>query len=93
MSMTTDQRLFVESQVSSRRKSMGVAYALWLFLGFFSMHRFYLEKPKSAILQIVLNCLIVGLIWTLIDAFLIPGMIRDHENKMRDNIYRNVGGI
>lgn len=93
MTMTTDQRLFVESQVSSRRKSMGVAYALWFFLGLISMHRFYLEKPKTAILQIVLNCILVGLIWTLIDAFLIPGMIRDHENKVRGDIYKNVGGI
>lgn len=85
-SLTTDQRLFIESQVSSRRKSMGAAYALWLFLGLLSMHRFYLERPGSAILQIILNCLVVGLIWTLIDAFLIPGMIRDHANKVRNEL-------
>lgn len=88
MSMTTDQRLFIESQVSSRRKSMGVAYALWFFLGLFSMHRFYLEKPGTAILQILLNCILIGLIWTLIDAFLIPGMIRQHEEKVRAGLYR-----
>lgn len=88
MAMTTDHRLYIETQVMAQRKSMGLAYVLWLFLGLLSIHRFYLEKPGSAILQIILNCLIVGLIWTLIDAFLIPGMTREHEAKVRARLYQ-----
>jgi TM2 domain-containing membrane protein YozV len=91
MSLSTDQRLFIESQVMGRRKSMLIAYLLWGFLGLFSMHRFYLEKPKSAILQLVLNFLIVGLIWLLVDAFLIPGMIRQHEDGLRLRLLRHAG--
>jgi TM2 domain-containing membrane protein YozV len=86
MALTTDQRLFIESEVSRSRKSIGVAYALWFFLGLFSAHRFYLDRPGSAILQIVLNCLLVGLIWVLIDAFLIPGMIRKREDDLRQRL-------
>jgi TM2 domain-containing membrane protein YozV len=32
-----------------KRKSKLVAYLLWLFLGFFSAHKFYLEKDKTGI--------------------------------------------
>lgn len=92
MTLTTDQRLYVESQVSARRKSTGLAYALWFFLGLLSIHRFYLERPKTAILQIILNCLIVGLLWTLFDAFLIPGMIRKCEDNERQRLYQVVAG-
>jgi len=77
----------IEAQVASSRKSMGVAYALWLFLGLLSLHRFYLERPGTAILQIILNCLIIGLLWTLFDAFLIPGMIRQQQDRMRARLY------
>lgn len=93
MTLTTDQRLLIESQVTARRKSTGVAYALWFFLGFFSMHRFYLERSGSAVLQIVLNFVIVGLIWTLVDAFLIPGMIRKLEEETRQQLYGRVAGF
>lgn len=77
----------IESQVASSRKSMGVAYALWFFLGLLSLHRFYLERPATAILQIILNCLIVGIFWTLFDVFLIPGMIRQQQERVRARLY------
>ncbi|MFD2205771.1 NINE protein [Kiloniella antarctica] len=32
-------------------KSFTVAYALWLFMGFFGGHRFYLDRVKVGILQ------------------------------------------
>ncbi len=92
MSLTTDHRLYIESQVAARRKSIGIAYALWFFLGVFSAHRFYLDRPGSAIAQLVLNFLIVGLIWTIADAFLIPGMIRKREEQMRQQLYAIAGG-
>lgn len=33
------------------RKSMGVAYLLWFFLGTFGVHRFYLRRRTSAWVQ------------------------------------------
>lgn len=62
-------------------KSMLVAYILWFFLGFFSAHRFYTGRTGSAIAQLILNFLVIGLIWTLIDVFLIPGMVRNPTVK------------
>lgn len=87
--MTTDQKLLVENQVAQGGPSVGVAYVLWALLGLLSAHRFYLGRPASAFFQIVLNLMLVGLVWTLIDAFLIPGMVRaTRERARRDLISR-----
>jgi TM2 domain-containing membrane protein YozV len=86
MTLTPDHRLLIESQVQAQRKSVGVAYLLWLFLGLLSIHRFYLDRPGSAIAQLLLNCIIIGIPWTLIDVFLIPGMIRQRDAQLRTHL-------
>ena len=71
-------------------KSPVVAYLLWFFLGGLGAHRFYLGRPQSALGMLALNLLgwatvwfVIGwvfwialAIWWIVDAFLIPGMIR-----------------
>jgi TM2 domain-containing membrane protein YozV len=78
------------------KKSMGVAYLLWFFLGGFGAHRFYLGRTGSAtfivlctLLSIPLMFIFVGFVtifisafWVLIDLFLIPGMVDDHNMKL-----------
>lgn len=62
-------------------KSAGVAYLLWLF----SVHRFYLGRPLSAVLYL---CTIGGLgVWALLDLLLIPGMV-DKENAKLGRLMR-----
>lgn len=76
------------------KKSLLVAYLLWWFLGFVGAHRFYLGRTGSAVLMLLLSAVswvltfvlvgflglaLIGL-WWLIDALLIPGMVR------RDNL-------
>ena len=39
----------------AERKSMGTAYLLWLFLGFFGAHRFYTGRRESGIGYVVLT--------------------------------------
>lgn len=74
--------------VAVAEKSLIVSYLLWLFLGGVGGHRFYLGRPGSALLLLMLNvagwatiALGIGLIflalaglWLFIDLFLIPGM-------------------
>jgi len=56
-----------------KKKSKGVAYALWLFLGLFGGHRFYLGHIGVGVLQL----LTVGGfgIWWIIDAFALNNII------------------
>lgn len=100
MALNTQDRIPIEQRVTNEAKSTGVAYALWYFTGVFGGHRFYLGRPGSAIAQLFLT--ILGLIsiggpigfvllailaiWIVIDAFLIPGMIRQHKDSIRETL-------
>ena len=69
------------------RKSVGVAYTLWLFLGFFGVHRFYLGRVGSGLIYLFTFGLCgIGLIY---DLFVIPRMVRE-ENMLNGNGF---GGV
>ena len=56
-------------------KDKGTAY-LWWLLG---LHRFYLGKPKTALLQFIT---LGGLgIWWMIDFFTIPSMVKEYNEE------------
>ncbi|MCX5578069.1 TM2 domain-containing protein [Kaistia terrae] len=83
MTLTTEQQLLIEMRVANEGPSTATAYLLWLFLWFISAHRFYLGRPGTAVLQILSYFIAIGFIWLLIDAFLIPGMIRQRQDEIR----------
>ena len=74
----------------AQKKTLGVAYLLWFFLGSLGGHRFYAGKTGTAIAQLLLTLtgcctMFVGIgfvllgcvaVRVLIDAFLLPGIIR-----------------
>lgn len=82
------------------RKSIGAAYAIWFFLGFLGIHRFYLGRTASGVGQLLL--FVVGLfllpigvgallwlalgVWWLIDVALIPGIVRRHDAVLLDRL-------
>lgn len=72
-------------------KSKGVAYLLWLLFGWLGVHRFYAGKTGSGLAQLLLSLSVVGFVvtffWWLIDAFLIPEMINEHNLNTIDMIY------
>jgi TM2 domain-containing membrane protein YozV len=84
----TQELLLVEQRVTNEGRSVVVAYLLWFFLGWLSAHRFYLGRTGTALLQILLNLVVIGFVWVLIDAFLIPGMVREEHAKLRDELIR-----
>ena len=90
MESATQDKILIEQRISNEGPSIVLAYVLWVFLGFFSGHRFYLGRTRSAILQIILNCLLVGLIWGVIDLFLIPGMVREKQASLRQRLTREL---
>jgi len=86
----------------ANKKSALLAYILWFFLGFFGLHRMYLGRVGSGVAMLLLHGLswltyviligwvgfaILGL-WWLIDALLIPGMARDYNNRLVDQLTR-----
>jgi TM2 domain-containing membrane protein YozV len=78
----------------SRRKSAGVAYLLLIFLGGLGAHRFYLGRPLTAVLQLLLTVsgLVFGVplialgLWLLIDLFITAGMVRSDNEDLIDQI-------
>jgi TM2 domain-containing membrane protein YozV len=87
-----DSAAFLQPATARPTKSLVVAYVLWWFGGPIGAHRFYLGATKSGFAMlgllfgagmmavfapIVAVSMIVGdLVWTFIDAFLIPGLRR-----------------
>lgn len=88
MTISVAEMSLVEQRVANDGPSIVVAYLFWFFLWFVSAHRFYLGRPVSAILQILSYFILIGFVWVLIDIFLIPGMIREKQNEIRDNMMR-----
>ena len=93
MTLTTEEKTLIEARVANDGPSIVVAYLFWFFIGFLAAHRFYLGRPGTAILQIVLIFLIVGVIWWVIDLFLIPGMVRERQDEMRRRLRSEAGAL
>lgn len=84
----------------ANRSSVLVAYIIWFFLGLFGLHRMYLGRWVSGLLMLALHGLswltwyiaigVVGFallgLWWLIDALLIPGMVRRANNALIDRL-------
>lgn len=70
----------------ANKKEALIAYLLWFFLGMFGGHNFYLKRTGVAVAQLILTITIVGMLitifWVLVDAFLIPGWVRDQNNLL-----------
>ena len=70
----------------ANKKTALVAYLLWFFLGLFGAHNFYLKRTGVAVAQLILSLTLVGMVitavWALVDAFLIPGWVRNQNNLL-----------
>ena len=86
----------------ANKKSIFVAYLLWFFLGWLGGHRFYLGQTGTGVAMLIITILstiliFVGIgflgllaigIWALVDAFLIPGMVRAQNNELINALTR-----
>jgi len=70
----------------ANKKTAAVAYLLWFFVGLLGGHNFYLKRTGVAVAQLLISItfygLIVTVVWVIIDAFLIPGWIRNQNNLL-----------
>ena len=82
-------------QFEANKKSVGVAFLLWAFTGSLGGHRFYSGRAGTGAVMAItfvigllaiaagggVVLVVVGL-WAIIDAFRIPGWIREHNTKL-----------
>ncbi len=91
MSLTIEERQLIELRIRNDAPNVVVAYVLWGFLGILSAHRFYLGRPRSAVLQILSWLTVVGgLIWWLFDAAMISAYIRDDKAALRAKLIQEM---
>lgn len=102
--LSNQEKILVNSEVSNNQKGVGVAYLLWFFLGSIGVHRMYLGRKGSGITILLLNligwltiALFVGAIffiivgvWVLIDAFLIPGIVRNENENLKEEYSKRI---
>lgn len=74
----------LEDLYGYRRKRAGVAWLLWGTLGLLGAHRFYLEREFTGLLMLFTGG--GGVLWWLVDALLLSGMVRSHnaEQALRE---------
>jgi TM2 domain-containing membrane protein YozV len=92
--------LHTAMRYDANKKSAGVAYVLWFVFGALGVHRFYLHRIASGIIQLLLLVfgiillfagiglflLIAVSIWWFVDAALIPGLVREYNREVADNL-------
>ena len=70
----------------ANKKTALTAYLLWFFVGILGGHNFYLKRTGVAVAQLILSLTVIGLVitvfWVLVDAFLIPGWVRNQNNLL-----------
>jgi len=89
--LTERELLILRQEVDSRKKSVAATWLLWLFLGEFGAHRFYLGRVGTGIAMLLT---LGGLfIWALVDAFLIPGMLRANKRTVEAEILEEIGAM
>ncbi len=93
MSLDLQQQAYIEARLTNEGPSMLLAYVFWFFLGLFGAHRFYLGRPGSAIVQLLTCLIVIGVLWVLVDLFLIPGMVRARQDEMRRRIAHEMGPV
>lgn len=84
----------------SNKKSTGIAYLLWFFLGMFGAHRFYIGETGTGvaillitICSILLKFVLIGFVtifisifWVFIDLFLIPSLVQKHNSRLASRL-------
>lgn len=87
MGLNTSQQSLIEQRVRNDGPNMVLAYVLLIFLGMLGIHRFYLGRIGSGIAQLILTLTIIGsfvtAIWVFIDLFLVPGMVNNKRDEIR----------
>jgi TM2 domain-containing membrane protein YozV len=82
--LSSQELQLLSSEMDNKKKSTTTTWLLWLFLGGIGGHRYYLGKTGTAI---AMTLTLGGLgVWTLIDLFLISGMLSKQNAEIESKI-------
>lgn len=76
--LSEKQRRYALSRYENKKKSVAVAYLLWIFFG---VYYFYLNRVVLNLLLWISFGILLGIIWWAVDLFRIPGLV---EQRNRD---------
>ena len=89
--LTERELLILRQEVDDRKKSGAATWLLWLFLGGWGAHRFYLGRIGTGIAMLLT---LGGLsIWALVDIFLISGMLRANRRKIEKDVLEEIAAM
>ncbi len=86
------QLLMVSSEMNTKQKSKGIAYALWAFLGCFAGHRFYSGQIGYAILMLLFGWC-TCFIWNFVDVFFIGKAVEKKNEELELSIIANIKAL
>lgn len=86
--LSAEQLALVQGEFEKKKKSKGILYLLWFFLGGIGGHRYYLGDIGRGI---AMTLTLGGLgFWALIDVFFIGGRLEEKNEILENDIIQNV---
>lgn len=89
--LTERELLILRQEADDRQKSVAAVWLLWLFLGGVGGHRFYLGRIGTGI-AMLLTLGGIG-IWWIVDAFLIPGMLKANRRQVEKQVLEEIAAM
>ncbi|QGQ46631.1 TM2 domain-containing protein [Metabacillus sediminilitoris] len=80
------QQAILASEFDKKKKSKGITFLFWFFLGTFGAHRFYLGQTGYAVAMLLLGWATFG-IWPLIDGIV---CLVSKVDKLNEEIERDI---
>ena len=75
-------------EFNRRKRSVGTAFIFWILGSLLGLHYLYFKKP---LLFVLFLCTMGGLmIWWLIDAFRISGIVRNHNKSVAVKVLQDI---
>jgi|TARA_B100001971_G_scaffold199823_1_gene210758 TM2 domain-containing membrane protein YozV len=89
--LTEREILILRQEIEDRKKSTATTWILWFFLGWAGGHRFYQGRVGTGI-AMLLTLGAIGL-WTVIDLFLISGMLKANKRKVEKEVLDEIAAM
>lgn len=98
--LTNDEKIAVNSELNTRKKSFPTALLLAFILGIFGAHRYYVRRIPTGLMQLGLTVLgfltqwlLIGYVftflvvaWVIIDLFRVHAMVEEVNTEIREEI-------